>query len=262
MISMPFITLRSKRQSASTITTDTISRPAMPVKRSARSIFRAKKPRNHSHQPVVTIKEIDDIISLHPLSEYSRYPSESFPRRVKLDMSVSSSESSSLLSDSSRISLASSLLSGPSLACSASSSFLYDSSPSSSASSIYQSDSNPTSSASSFMADSSPTSSAAVFQTDTNPSSPASSISQIDSNTTSSASSFISYSSPVSSSASSFLLLSGSNRSSSSPICVPSAISPKSSIHANSFKDGFRWMIMILLFTIIRVSSEFLFRRH
>ncbi|PBK63874.1 hypothetical protein ARMSODRAFT_962619 [Armillaria solidipes] len=258
MISMPFITLRSKRQSASTI-----SRPAMPVKRSARSIFRAKKPRNHSHPPVVTIKEIDDIISLHPLSEYSRYPSESFPRRVKLDVSVSSSESSSLLSDSSRISLASSLLSGPSLACSASSSFLYDSSPSSSVSSMFHSDSNLTSSASSFMADPSHTSSAASFPTDTNPSSPASSILQTDSNATSSASSFMSNLSPTSSSASSFILLSDSSRSSSSsPASIPSAIIPKSSNDTYSFKDGFKWMIMILLFTIIRVSSEFLFRRH
>lgn len=260
---MPFITLRSNRQSASTITTDTIPRPAMPVKRSARSIFRAKKPRNHSHQPVVTIKEIDDVISLYPFSEYSRYPSESFPRRVKLDLSVSSSESSSLLFDSSRISLASSLLSGPSPACSLSSSFLYGSSPSSSSSSIYQSDSNPTSSASSFMADSSPASSAAGFLTDTNTLSPASLICQTDSKPTSSASSFMSDSSPTSSSTSSFLLLSDSSRLSSlSPASLPSAIIPKSSNHTYSFTDGFRCMIMMLLFIIIRVSSEFSFRRH
>ncbi len=131
--------LRSKRQTASAITTETIPPPIIPIERSARSILRVKKPKNDIHHPAMTIKQLDDVMSRHPLSDYSRYPSESFPIREKhersQDFSMSvSSESSSLLSNSSRASSAS-RLSGLSLTSSTSSSFVSDSNPTSSASS-------------------------------------------------------------------------------------------------------------------------------
>ncbi|PBK61225.1 hypothetical protein ARMSODRAFT_965229 [Armillaria solidipes] len=130
--------LRSKRQTASAITTETIPPPIIPVERSARSTLRAKKPRDDIHHPAMTIKQLDDVMCRHPLSEYSRYPSESFPMKGKRgrrqDFGVSvSSESSSLLSSSSRASSAS-RLSGPSPLSSASSSFVSDNKPTSSAS--------------------------------------------------------------------------------------------------------------------------------
>ncbi|PBK85326.1 hypothetical protein ARMGADRAFT_1018026 [Armillaria gallica] len=129
--------LRSKCQTASAITTETIPPPIIPIKRSARSMLRAKKPKNYIHHPAMTIKQLDDVMSRHPLSDYSRYPSESFPIGGSQDFSVSiSSESSSLLSNSSRASSSSSSrLSGPSLTSSASSSFVSDSNSTSSASS-------------------------------------------------------------------------------------------------------------------------------
>ncbi|PBK97660.1 hypothetical protein ARMGADRAFT_647423 [Armillaria gallica] len=99
--------LRSKYQRASIVTTDTMARPVMLVKRSAQSIFRSKKTRDLNPESVVTIQELEDVVSLHPLSIYSPYPSESFPSEEKPETerseeSVSaSSETSSLLSESS-----------------------------------------------------------------------------------------------------------------------------------------------------------------
>ncbi|PBK74889.1 hypothetical protein ARMSODRAFT_1013865 [Armillaria solidipes] len=90
--------LRSKYQRASIVTTDTMARPVMLVKRSAQSIFRSKKTRDLNPESVVTIQELEDsdIVSLHPLSVYSpSFPSEEKPE------SEESSETSSLLSESS-----------------------------------------------------------------------------------------------------------------------------------------------------------------
>ncbi|KAK0439796.1 hypothetical protein EV421DRAFT_824416 [Armillaria borealis] len=85
--------LRSKYQR---VTTDTMARPVMLVKRSAQSIFRSKKPRDLNPESVVTIQELEDVVSLHPLSVYSpSFPSEEKPE------SEESSETSSLLSESS-----------------------------------------------------------------------------------------------------------------------------------------------------------------
>ncbi|SJL07538.1 uncharacterized protein ARMOST_10888 [Armillaria ostoyae] len=90
--------LRSKYQRASIVTTDTMARPVMLVKRSAQSIFRSKKTRDLNPESVVTIQELEDsdVVSLHPLSVYSpSFPSEEKPE------SEESSETSSLLSESS-----------------------------------------------------------------------------------------------------------------------------------------------------------------
>ncbi|KAK0479232.1 hypothetical protein IW261DRAFT_1479874 [Armillaria novae-zelandiae] len=137
---MSFLTfaLRSKRQTASAISSETIPPPIIPAKSSALSILRRKKPRNEIRHPAMTVKQLDDVMCRHPLSDYSRYPSESFPmkgkrgRRPVFSGSVSS-ESSSLLSSSSRSSSAS-RLSVPSPLSSAPSSFVSHNKRSSSAS--------------------------------------------------------------------------------------------------------------------------------
>ncbi len=92
--------LRSKYQRASIATTDTMARPVMLVKRSAQSIFRSKKTRDLNPESVVTIQELEDVVSLHPLSVYSpSSPSEEKPETERSE--ESSSETSSLLSESS-----------------------------------------------------------------------------------------------------------------------------------------------------------------
>ncbi|KAK0244186.1 hypothetical protein EDD85DRAFT_189756 [Armillaria nabsnona] len=93
--------LRSKYQRASIVTTDTMARPVMLVKRSAQSIFRSKKTRDLNRESVVTIQELEDVVSLHPLSVYSpSFPSEEKPETERSESSESS-ETSSLLSESS-----------------------------------------------------------------------------------------------------------------------------------------------------------------
>lgn len=90
--------LRSKYQRASIATTGTMARPVMLVKRSAQSIFRSKKSKDLNPESVVTIQELEDVISLHPLSVYSpSYPSEEKPETERSD---ESSDTSSLLSES------------------------------------------------------------------------------------------------------------------------------------------------------------------
>ncbi|KAK0460468.1 uncharacterized protein EV420DRAFT_1532337 [Desarmillaria tabescens] len=119
--SLPYPTLKmrpagSKRQSTlstSTSTTDSsprFSRPAMIrlVKRSAQSIARVKRRyqsrlrRAGSHtdeeeeEEVMTIEQLGDVMSFHPRTDYSRYPSESFPSRSGSVYGEEESESSVL----------------------------------------------------------------------------------------------------------------------------------------------------------------------
>ncbi|PBK97639.1 hypothetical protein ARMGADRAFT_646825 [Armillaria gallica] len=197
MVSRPSVTHRSKSQSA-TANTYMISRPVLLVKRSAQSIFKVKKPKDHSHESdIMTIKELDDVISLHPRSEYSRYPNVSFPNRRKFtrgeDSDVSlSSESSSLL---------------------------YDQSQTSSASSTVVSDSPLSNSvlSDSVLSESSRTTSAESLNLDLTQSLPSA--------------------------------------------CVPSAVLvlPESPAHTNSFKEVFRWMVMMLMVIIAGFVAGFYF---
>lgn len=77
-----------------------MARPVMLVKRSAQSIFRSKKTRDLNPESVVTIQELEDVVSLHPLSVYSpSFPSEEKPETERSE--ESSSETLSLLSESS-----------------------------------------------------------------------------------------------------------------------------------------------------------------
>ncbi|KAK0487481.1 hypothetical protein IW261DRAFT_618910 [Armillaria novae-zelandiae] len=90
--------LRSQYQRASVATTDTMARPVMLVKRSAQSIFRSKKTKDLNTESVVTIQELEDVMTLHPLSVYSpSFPSEEKPETERSD---ESSDTSSLLSES------------------------------------------------------------------------------------------------------------------------------------------------------------------
>ncbi|KAK0504062.1 hypothetical protein EDD18DRAFT_1131857 [Armillaria luteobubalina] len=95
-----------------------ITRPVLMMKRSAQSIFKAKKPNQGYESDIMTVKQLDDVFSLHPLSEYSRYPTESFPNsRRKLtrkgysDTSLSSESSSSVYGQSQSSSASSTIVS-------------------------------------------------------------------------------------------------------------------------------------------------------
>ncbi|KAK0487500.1 hypothetical protein IW261DRAFT_1589852 [Armillaria novae-zelandiae] len=115
--SRPSITLGSKNQGA-TANTYVIARPGFMVKRSAQSIFKAKKPSHSYESDIMTVKQLDDVFSLHPRSEYSRYPTESFPnsrrkftRSADSDTSLSSESSSSLYGQSQSSSASSTVVS-------------------------------------------------------------------------------------------------------------------------------------------------------
>ncbi|KAK0464573.1 uncharacterized protein EV420DRAFT_1638123 [Desarmillaria tabescens] len=92
---------KSKSQIPPVITADNLV-TVVPPKR--RSIFRTKKSEPRIHIPVqdpaITERQLEVVMSLHPLSDYSRYPSESFPNRGKRsrDSSASVSSASSLSS--------------------------------------------------------------------------------------------------------------------------------------------------------------------
>ncbi|KAK0188027.1 hypothetical protein F5146DRAFT_737926 [Armillaria mellea] len=191
--SRPSLTRRSKSQGA-TANTYMVSRPVLLVKRSAQSIFKAKKPRaNSDDSDIMTIKQLDDVISLHPRSEYSRYPSVPFPNGRKSTRSEGSNLSSS----------------------SESSSLLYGQSQSSSASSTVVSDSVHSDSV---LSESSRTTSAESLSLDSSP------------------------------------------RSLSSA-CAPSAVLvlPESAVQVNSSIEGFRWMVMMLVIIIIGLVTGFYF---
>ncbi|KAK0460524.1 uncharacterized protein EV420DRAFT_1532669 [Desarmillaria tabescens] len=62
-------------------------------------------------------------------------------------------------------------------------------------------------------------------------------------------------------SSSSPILLSDSNQTSSSPVIASTTV-PKRVVHASSLSTGFRWILMILMFTIARAGFEVLLRRY